>query len=124
MEMPALAHAPLIDATTGTERRCSRKTRLLSSSTQTRRRQGSPSQRAGPGPQKPFRSKPTQKARPAPVYVGSVWHQWSWHMAGYPGTWYFYATSVLIHRIDHGNTYHFGNDKNLGQNPAGGGSNG
>jgi hypothetical protein len=64
------------------------------------------------------------KAHPAPVYVGSVWHQWSWHMAGYPGTWYFYATSVLIHRINHGNVYHFGSDKNLGQNPAGGGWNG
>jgi hypothetical protein len=61
------------------------------------------------------------KAHPAAVYVGSVWHQWTWKMAGYPGTWYYYATSVLIHRIDHGDIYHFGNDQNLGQNPAGGG---
>lgn len=63
------------------------------------------------------------KAKPAAVSVGSVWHQWSWQMAGYPGTWYFYATSVLIHRISHGGVYHFGSDKNLGQNPAGGGYN-
>jgi len=63
------------------------------------------------------------KAKPDPVYVGSVWHEWSWQMAGYPGTWYYYATSVLIHRIAHGDIYHFGNDKNLGQDPAGGGWN-
>ena len=36
------------------------------------------------------------RAKPPPVYVGSVWHQWSWQMAGYPGTWFFYATSVLL----------------------------
>ena len=64
------------------------------------------------------------KAFPPPAYVGSVWHQWSWQMAGYPGTWYFYATSVLIYRINQGSIYHFGSDEELGQNPAGSGWNG
>jgi hypothetical protein len=64
------------------------------------------------------------KAYPPPVYVGSVWHQWSWQMADYPGTWYFYATSVLIYRINQGSIYHFGSDEELGQNPAGSGWNG
>ena len=50
----------------------------------------------------------------------SVWHEWSWNMADYPGTWYFWAKSVKFVDVGEG-TYHFGDDDDLGENPAGSG---
>jgi hypothetical protein len=50
----------------------------------------------------------------------SVWHEWSWNMADYPGTWYFWAKSVSLVNVGEG-TYHFGHDDDLGENPAGSG---
>jgi hypothetical protein len=50
----------------------------------------------------------------------SVWHEWSWNMAGHPGTWYFWAKSVKFVDVGKG-TYHFGHDDDLGENPAGSG---
>ena len=38
-------------------------------------------------------------------------------MADYPGTWYFWATSVTLVDVGKG-TYHFGQDDDLGENPA------
>ena len=50
----------------------------------------------------------------------SVWHEWSWNMADYPGTWYFWAKSVKFDRVGK-TTYHFGHDDDLGEDPAGSG---
>jgi hypothetical protein len=41
-------------------------------------------------------------------------------MAGHPGTWYFWAKSVKFVNVGKG-TYHFGDDDDLGENPAGSG---
>jgi hypothetical protein len=48
----------------------------------------------------------------------SVWHEWNWNMADYPGTWYFWAKSVKFDRVGK-TTYHFGHDDDLGEDPAG-----
>lgn len=50
----------------------------------------------------------------------SVWHEWNWNMADYPGTWYFWAKSVKFVNVGKG-TYHFGHDDDLGEDPAGSG---
>lgn len=50
----------------------------------------------------------------------SVWHERNWNMADYPGTWYFWAKSVKFVGVGEG-TYHFGQDDDLGENPAGNG---
>jgi len=50
----------------------------------------------------------------------SVWREWNWNMADYPGTWYFWAKSVKSVNVGKG-IYHFGHDDDLGENPAGSG---
>ncbi len=44
----------------------------------------------------------------------SVRHEWSWNMADYPGTWYFWAKSVKFIDVGRG-VDHFGHDDDLGK---------
>lgn len=70
------------------------------------------------------------KATEKPVHDGAVFHQWTFHVHGYPGHWFVFAKSIHYkfaafkdgHLSDRSEFYEAGTwQKRLGVNPAGGG---